>query len=32
VSILSELNINSGIPASDQGIYNLNLARIDLGT
>ena len=32
VSILSELNINSGIPTSDQGIYNLNLARIDLGT
>ena len=30
LSLLSELN-NSGIPASEQGIYNLNLARIDLG-
>lgn len=32
VSVLSELNNNSGIPPSEQGIYNLNLARIDLGT
>lgn len=30
-SLLSELNNNSEIPASEQGIYNLNLARIDLG-
>ena len=32
VSVLSQLNNNPGIPASEQGIYNLNLARIDLGT
>ena len=31
VSLLSELNNNSGIPVGEQGIYNLNLARIDLG-
>lgn len=31
VSLLSELNNNSGIPVDEQGIYNLNLARIDLG-
>ena len=31
ISILSELDTNSGIPADRRGIYNLNLARIDLG-
>jgi len=31
ISILSELDTNSGIPANERGIYNLNLARIDLG-
>jgi len=31
MSLLRELNDNSGIPVGEQGIYNLNLARIDLG-
>ena len=31
VSVLSELDTNSGIPADERKIYNLNLARIDLG-
>jgi len=31
LSLLRELNDNSGIPVGEQGIYNLNLARIDLG-